>query len=406
MNAKKILFILTGLNLLNYIDRYVMNGVLIPIQSEFALSDAQVGQLNTSFMLGYFVTAPFFGYLGDRKSRKVLVAGGVIVAGIASIMTGFAATLWQLLFARILIGVGEASYSTIGPTLIADAYPEKKRNWALTIFYTALPLGAALGYFYGGQMAALFSWRSAFHFIGIPTIIFAFSMLFVTEPKRGQADQTSETVDLKSWREYKKLFQNSKYLLAIAGYVAYTFAMGALSVWAPIFLHRYHEMNNAQATFVVGAMIVGTGILGTIIGGYVASKLYQKTKKAYDLVLGISLLLSAPLVFAGLYASSLTMAIVCFSASMFTLFLSTGPINTVLLDSVPPYLRASAMAFSIFAIHLFGDLWSPEIIGHISDNTESLKLALNLLPAVLFIGALFWLAPLKFSRPITSHYKD
>src|SRR5204863_1292199 len=109
------------------------------------ISDGQVGRIVTTFMLGYFVTSPFFGYLGDRSSRKWLIAGGIFVWSLGTVLTGFAATFAMLLAFRVLVGVGEASYATISPSLISDSYPPQKRNNALTIFYAAIPVGAALG---------------------------------------------------------------------------------------------------------------------------------------------------------------------------------------------------------------------------------------------------------------------
>lgn len=375
-----------------------MNGVLIPVQKEFSLSDAQVGQLNTAFMLSYFITAPFFGYLGDRSHRKILIALGVAVAGAASLMTGWAASFTQLLAARVLIGVGEASYASIGPSLIADAFPHAKRNWALTIFYTALPLGAALGFLLGGQIAAAYDWRTTFHFIGIPTIILAFSILPVNEPARGQTDEHGFSRDNESHENYLKrflgLFKNPRYQFAVWGYVAYTFVMGALSVWAPIFLNRFHGMSNADATFAIGGILVVAGILGTLLGGGLASRWREKSAHSYDWTLGLSVLVATPIILVGLLSPSLPVSLACFALAMFSMFFSTGPINTVLLDAVPVTLRASAMAFSIFAIHLFGDLWSPEIVGRVSDSTQSLRSAMLILPVIMVISAFFWMLPI------------
>src|SRR5688572_1089230 len=135
------LFILTGLNLFNYLDRNVVPAVLSDIKKEFALSDGQLGRINTIFMLGYFVTSPIFGYLGDRASRKWLIAAGIFIWSLGTVLTGFATSFVLLLAYRILVGVGEASYATISPSLLSDTFPAERRNNALTIFYVAIPVG-------------------------------------------------------------------------------------------------------------------------------------------------------------------------------------------------------------------------------------------------------------------------
>src|SRR5262245_57813253 len=147
-----LLFILTGLNLFNYLDRSVGSAVLTPIRNEFGVKDQDLGLITTIFMIGYFVTSPVFGYLGDRTSRKWLIAVGIFVWSLGTVLTGFAATFRWLLLYRILVGVGEASYATIGPSLISDVFPSSKRNVALTIFYVAIPVGSALGYVVGGKL--------------------------------------------------------------------------------------------------------------------------------------------------------------------------------------------------------------------------------------------------------------
>jgi MFS family permease len=123
-----ILFILTGLNLFNYIDRYVLSAVRTPLAADFGLNYGESGRLFTVFMLGYFLTSPFFGYFGDRLSRKWLIASGIFVWSLGTVMTGLAAGFWQLLLFRILVGVGEASYASISPGLISDAYGPRQRN--------------------------------------------------------------------------------------------------------------------------------------------------------------------------------------------------------------------------------------------------------------------------------------
>ncbi|MDB6111019.1 MAG: Multidrug resistance protein, partial [Pedosphaera sp.] len=146
-----MLVILTGLNLFNYIDRAVLNAVRTPLAGDFHVNYGESGQALTAFMIGYFITSPIFGYLGDRVSRKWLIATGIFVWSVGTVLTGFAATFAILLSYRVLVGVGEASYASISPGLISDTFGAARRNMALTIFSAAMPLGYALGYLFGGE---------------------------------------------------------------------------------------------------------------------------------------------------------------------------------------------------------------------------------------------------------------
>ncbi len=385
------LFILTGLNLFNYIDRYVLSAVLPSLQADLHLGDAEAGRLVTSFMVGYFLSSPLFGYLGDRAPRKWLIAAGIFAWSLGTVLTGLAGAFLTLLFYRVLVGLGEASYATISPSLISDVYGPEKRNNALTIFYVAIPVGAALGNIWGGLISAEFGWRSAFILAGAPGLLLAFLLLPFEEPRRGEKDIPAEG-GIPRAGDIFKLLGIPDYRLVVAGYIAYTFALGAFGLWGPSFLHRVHGLPQQSAATFFGMVLVVAGILGTFLGGFTASAWRRRNPAAYGWLLGLSALAAVPVSFSALLVENILISQALLALSMFLLFLPTGPINTLILETVPVNQRASAMALSIFMIHLFGDMWSPEIVGHLSDYWGSLQKAVLILPAALLVCAFFWLA--------------
>lgn len=389
-----MLSILTGLNLFNYLDRFVVSAVLPSLQADLSISDGEAGRTVTAFMIGYFITAPFFGYFGDRLSRKWLIAAGIAVWSLGTVLTGFAATLGALLSYRVFVGLGEASYATISPSLISDTFAPAKRNNALTIFYVAIPVGAALGNILGGEIAAHYSWREAFIWAGAPGLVLALLLLPFAEPRRGGADALADAVAIAekpSVGDVFKILRIREYVLLVLGYTAYTFALGAFALWGPSFLHRVHEVPEKTAATFFGGVLVVAGLLGTLLGGFAATGFQKRSRAGYALTLGFSVLAAVPVSLAAFLVEDRTTSMVCLASAMFLLFLSTGPVNTLILETVPANLRSSAMALSIFAIHLFGDMWSPEIVGHLSDTWGSLQRAVLILPGALLIGALFWL---------------
>ena len=254
---------LTGLNLLNYLDRYVLPAVVSPLERDLGLNDGQFGLVATAFMLGYFATAPFFGWLGDRLPRKWLIAAGVFVWSAGTLLTGRAHGLAALLVFRIIVGFGEASYGTISPAWIADLFPAARRNLALAVFYVAIPVGSALGFILGGAVAAHWGWRAAFLWAGGPGLLLGLGVLALPEPARGasEAGATGAAPGPPAGgflREYASLARMPSYRLVVAGYAAQTFALGGFGTWAAAFLQRAHRMKLAEADRFFGLALVAT----------------------------------------------------------------------------------------------------------------------------------------------------
>jgi hypothetical protein len=175
--------------------------------------------------------------------------------------------------------------------------------------------------------------------------------------------------------------------------------MGGFSFWAPTFLVRVHHMGLAAAGGFFGQALVITGLLATLGGGYLATAWQRKTGTGYAWVLALSAIGAAPAAFAAFTVENLALAKAALAASMFLLFLCTGPLNTLILETVPVRMRASAVAMSIFSIHLFGDLWSPKFIGYLSDRSGDLQRAcLWSLPGSLVVSAVFWCWLVVFVR--------
>ncbi len=389
------LLALSGINLFNYLDRQVLPAVLTPLKADLHLSDSQLGTVNVAFMLGYFLTSPFFGYLGDRLSRRWLIAAGVLVWSAGTMLTGWAETLVVLVAFRALVGLGEASYGTISPGWIADLFPPVRRNFALSVFYVAIPVGSALGYILGSVVEAHFGWRAAFLGAGAPGLLLALGLLTLREPPRGACDSAAETAAAPpaagGLAVYGQLRHSTAYVLTVLGYVAQTFALGAFAFWGPTFLQRVHGMTlEGAGTFFGGALVV-TGLAATLLGGWVATCWQRKHPAGYAWTLALSMAASVPVAVAAFWVQDLTLTKLFLAAAMFLIFLPTGPVNTLILETVPVTMRASAMAASIFSIHLFGDLWSPKIVGIISDRCGSLQTAaLWTLPGALVVCTFFW----------------
>ena len=391
---RTILALLTALNLLNYLDRFVLSAVLGRVQDDLHLSNFVGGSLATVFLIGYFATSPIFGSMADRAGmggRKVLLAVGIAIWSLATIGSGLAVGTGSLVVARAFVGIGEASYATIAPTLIDEiAPPERKGRW-LAIFYTAMPVGGALGYLVGGAVeAATHDWRMAFFVAGGPGLVMSLLCLAIVEPER-RAPSARPSV-LASARE---LWAIAPYRNVVLGYCAYTFAMGGFAYWAPKYLTARYGMENGKASMAFGAVTVVSGALGTLVGGWLGDRWTRgrsddpAVTRASLLVCALSAALGAPLALAAILAPQALWFFVLVLPCEAGLFLSSGPVNAAILRSVPAGLRASAMALSIFGIHMLGDLWSPPLIGLGADHVP-MAWAMLAVPAAFALGAVIW----------------
>jgi MFS family permease len=454
--ARTALLLLLLINLFNYIDRQVLAANVTPIERQLlpyrepdavrltstvgllaspaayapltaaaALNPVRaeqgndnkerIGDLALAFMLSYMLIAPVFGWLSNRIPRWKLIAVGVVLWSLASGASGLAGTLhdgngrvggWAvffgsfgfLLLTRCFIGVGEAAYGPLAPTLISDLYPVKIRGSVLAWFYAAIPVGSALGYALGG----LLGWPDAFYWVVPPGLLLGLWCWFMPEPKSGQADLAhNHPVRRPRLGEYLVLLRTPSYVLDTLGMTAMTFALGGIAIWMPYYISAYRHVPNAdRVNIIFGAIVVVSGLGATLLGGIVGDRLRSRFAGSYFLVAGLSMLAAFPLFLSVLYVP-FPWAWLCIFLACFFLFFNTGPTNTILANVTHPMLRAPGFAINILIIHLFGDAFSPKIMGRIADtfavggeaNMDAAFLAVS---GMILVGALFWLAGTPF----------
>ncbi len=388
--------LLIGLNLLNFIDRYILPGAQPLIQREFHSTDQQMGALTTAMFIFYMLAAPLTGWLGDRYSRKPLIVTGAVLWSLATLGTVWVHGYWTLYARQAFVGIGEATFTIFAPAVLADFYPERDRNRILSIFYIAIPVGAALGYLAGGELGTAYGWRAPFFVCSIPGLVIAgLYIFFGKEPVRGSSDHLKATGDRST---VFGLFKNAAFLTATLGLATLTFAMGGISAWMPTFLHRVAGLSVADSSLTVGAITVVDGIAGTLIGGWLAQRWLRTNHRALYLLSFWSVILTIPfgaLVFFGPHRTTVP----ALALAEFFLFLNTGPLNTAIVNSVSAPVRATAISINLFFIHFFGDTFSPQIIGAISDHSN-LSIGLGATIIFLVISALILRIGVRHAPPL------
>jgi MFS family permease len=360
---------------------------------------ALIGTLAMAFMIVYTVTAPIFGRMAERCSRWVLVGVAIMLWSLASGASGLATSFLMLLVTRCFVGIGEAAYGPVAPSVLSDFYPVKVRGRVLAWFYMAIPVGSASGYLLGGLMAGLNSdhgWRWAFYLVVVPGIVLGLCCFFMHEPPRGQADLAVEAPFPRlAWKDYRILLRTPSYILCTLGMTAMTFALGGIGFWMVYYLQEKRGLTESSA-IVFGTITVVAGLVATLLGGMAGDRLRARCGGSYFLVSGIAMLAGLPMFLAVLYVP-FPWAWGCIFMACFCLFFNTGPTNTILANVTHPAMRATAFALNIFVIHSFGDVISPVIIGMIADKHQGdMNMAFQVVGFMFLVSGTVWLLGMRF----------
>ena len=403
------LAVLSLINFFNYLDRYIVAGVIPLVEAELHIDHQQAGLLGSVFMIVYMLFSPLGGYLGDRVPRRFLVAGGVFVWSLATIGSGLAGTFAILLLARAVIGIGEAGYGTVAPAIISDLYPRSLRTRMLSFFYLALPLGAAAGFGIGGWVGAHYSWQAAFFVGGGPGLLLAALALFLPEPRRGATEEEAspETIPFKTG--LRQLSRNRVFWTVSVGLTLMTFSIGGLANWMPTFLNLERGLSLASSGLIFGGITATAGVLGTLAGGWLGDWGDRRWQNGGIWISGLSLALAAPLMVA---VAAVRDPVLIFSltfVAQFLIFINTGPLNAAICNCVAPAFRSFAMGLNILFLHLLGDALSPTVIGALG-KWFSLGTAIQVNAIPVLAGGLVLLVGTKYlakesSRPTTGPFR-
>src|SRR5436309_226647 len=301
-SARTALWLLLGINLFNYIDRYVLSAVEPEIRAHFfAPSDpnahALTGLLGTAFLVSYMVAAPIFGWLADRTSRWIIIGVSVLLWSGATAASGIAGTFAVLFTMRLLVGVGEGGYGPAAPTIISDLFPLEVRGRVLSYFYVAIPVGSALGYAIGGFATSHWGWQTAFFAVAPPGVLLGLACFFRRDPR----DQPGKVKEGRraSLQDYLGLVRIRSYVLNTLAMTALTFAIGGMAFWVPGYL-QYRGLP-PSSRIIFGGILVFAGLTATLSGGFTGDFLRKRFAGSYFLVSGIGIMIAFPFSVAMLF---------------------------------------------------------------------------------------------------------
>ena len=363
----RVLLLLLLAYVFNFIDRQIIGILAVPIKAELGLSDRQLGLMGgVAFALFYSTLALPIAWFADRKSRIAIISASVAVWSLFTAICGLAQNFWQLFLARMGVGIGEAGGVAPSYSLISDYFPSRSRARALAFFSLGIPLGSALGIFFGGWIASSVDWRAAFIVVGLAGLPVALLLkLFVPEPVRGASDLAPTDAAPPFLDVMATLARNPSFWLLSFGAASGSILGYGLIFWLPALFTRSFGLSLSDIGWFYGSIVLVGGMLGTWLGGVIGDRLGPDRPGTYAAIPAIGLFLAAPAYAAGLFAPSLPLAWILFVIPQILGLAWLGPVITAVQQLVPPNMRATASASFLlinnfigigFGIYMFGEL--------------------------------------------------
>lgn len=398
--ANYVLGVLFIVYVFNFIDRQLLSVFIGPIKEEFGASDTAMGLLvGFAFAVLYTFAGIPIARLADRWNRRSIIAIGLAVWSAMTVATGLAKNFVHLIIARVGVGIGEAAGTPPAHSLIADYFPPNRRATALAIYSAAVFFGSGLAYLGGGYLREFFDWRTAFIVVGVPGLIFALVLRFtVREPRRGYSEQRSAEGESSTLAEtLRHLLRNRSWVYLIVGSSFLSITAYAVLMWGYEFYGRIH----GTAPIVIGqwmAVIVGIGgSLGTVMGGWLADRVGEKSRARILAVPALVTLAAQPLGVGFLLIDSQLLSFLCFLPFYLMLNAYIPPMYSVNQSLAKLHMRATASAILLFILNMIGAGAGPFIVGALSDyftqihGADGMRYALLSAPIAGAIGSVFLL---------------
>lgn len=384
----QVLAVLMLVNFVNYVDRQIIFSLFPALRHDFGLSFAQLGELATAFTVVLALGTLPLALLADRFSRRAVIGAGVLFWSAATFFSGLAGSFRSLLVARGLVGVGEAAYTPAGAAILSSTFPKQVRARVQGAFDVGMFLGGATGIALGGVLAEWLGWRPAFFLVGIPGLILGLLAFRLPEPPHRVAEERVPIGDLLRIPAYVAILV-SGWFSAFAGY--------AYVAWGPELVQDYKGFSPRESGIVLGITIVVAGLGGIMTGASLSDRLARHSPWGRAAIVPVGFLVSAPLTYAALQATSKPLFVALFGVGTFFLAWYHGPTTATIHDLVPERARATALGLYYLLINLLSMALAPYLVGKLADR-YTLVVALRAGVAAQVMGGLLFLVVIWLLR--------
>lgn len=368
--AWRLVALFAAANVLNIYDRALPTIVAENIKAEFALTDTQLGLLMSGFTVVYAVAGIALGRMADRRSRRLVMAIGLVVWSLLTAASGGAWSFASLLIFRLGVGVGEASYAPAANATVFDMFPVEKRSRATAVLQLGVPLGLLLAFFTTGPLVEAFgTWRAPFYLAAIPGLVLAALLLITPMPEQPRATAQQREQE-RGARVFWTLARIPTMRWLILAGIGLQIASYSIATFLVPLLQRYFGLSLSQAGTGAGLVTGVAGLIGLLLAGPIADRARRRSSAARLSVGAIGMAVAAPFAFAafGLPPSSAVMFILLLSCASVLLNMVQPVALPAVSEIVAARLRASAVAIYFAAFYLLGGAFGPLLTGALSEH--------------------------------------
>ncbi len=391
----QLLVLMWGAYFLNYCDRQAVFAMFPVLRGELGLSDTQLGLTGSIFLWVYGVACPIAGQVADRVSKRLLVVLSLVLWSVVTLATGFASGAAMLLLLRAAMGVSEGLYMPAAIALTANAHAPQQRSRAVSILTTAQIFGTVGGSWFGGWMAQQGRWREAFVILGIIGLVYAVPYRWLLR----RVDETAlvETKAAGARFAVAALFRVPTFGMLCVVFPLFLFGLWLIYSWLPNFLHEKFGLGLAEAALTATAYLQGATLVGMLVGGVAADRLYRASRSARLWLLTATFVLCAPCLH--LLGNAATLVGTCWAAAGFGLFSGflMGNIFPAAFEVVPADTRASAVGVLNFCGSLLSGL--APLVGGTWKQSVGMERLFSYTAAGYLLGAAILLLTIRFLFP-------
>ena len=377
----------------NFIDRQIIGILAVPIKADLGLSDTQLGLMGgLAFALFYTLLGIPIAMLADRSNRTAIITVALVFWSAMTAVCGLAQNFWQLFLARLGVGVGEAGGVAPAYSLVADYFPPHQRARALGVYSFGVPIGSSLGVLFGGVIASLIDWRTAFIVVGVAGVVLApIFKAVVREPVRGRFDAQGATGKPAAFGEVMRVLLGKRSFWGLAfGASASSMVGYGLFFWLPSFFVRSYQFALLDASLYYAAILLVGGIAGIWMGGALADRFGAAKRRMFAIIPAIAFLATIPFYVGAVTSGSPSLSFVLFLVPTALGLVWLGPVLSSIQHVVPPHMRATASAIFLFINNLIGIGLGTVALGALSDAL-SVRFGADSLRYAILAGTVFYL---------------